>query len=595
MQPVDFTTLMAICSELRDHWLPARCEQVVQRDRTTICIALRTLQQRGWLTISWHPQAARLHIDNPPPRGPDTFTFSQQLKHQLNGYALTIIEPVAPWERALELGFARRPGDPIEWHLYVEVMGKYSNVVLVNAQNQIVTAAHQVSESQSSVRPISTGATYVLPPAISGPFPSLAESQDRWQERIALIPTTLKKAFFKAYSGLSSALVRDLAYQANLDLDQSVESLTATDWERLFQAWQTWLQTLDTETFHASLLEKGYSVLLDTESSVETAQDLLRDYYTHELNHQEFERLKNQLTQRLKNLLKKLRQKENTFLSRLEQATQADEYRQQADLLMAYSYQWQPGMKSISLEDFETGEAVKISLSPEKTAIQNAQAFYKKHQKLKRSRQAITPLLQAVQAEINYLDQVDAAVKQIVQYETVPDLTALQEIRDELIQQNYLEDPTYRPGQNRADDALNVRKFQTPNGLEVWVGRNNRQNDRLTFQAATDYDLWFHTQEIPGSHVLLRLDAGQAPTDEDLQFTADVAAYFSRARQADQVPVVHTQPRYIFKPKGALPGMVTYTHETVMWGQPATLRERPNERLFSPRTDDPFAIPVTIP
>ncbi|MDB9526808.1 NFACT RNA binding domain-containing protein [Oscillatoria sp. CS-180] len=574
MQPVDFTTLMAVCAELRSDWLPARCEQVVQRDRTTICIALRTIQQRGWLTISWHPQAARLHMDNPPPRVPDTFTFSQQLKHQLNGFALTEIKPVAPWERALDLGFARRPGDPIQWHLYVEVMGKYSNVVLVNAHNQIVTAAHQVSESQSSVRPISTGSTYVLPPAIVGSFPNLEESQQRWQERILLIPTTLKQAFFKAYSGLSSALVRDLVYQAGLDLGQPVDSLTAADWERLFAQWQSWLWCLKSETFQSSFFDRGYSVLVQTESGTETVQALLREYYTNQLNQQAFDRLNNQLTQRLKTLLKKLRQKENTFLARLEQAVQADDYRQQADLLMAYSYQWQPGMDSIRLEDFETGAEVTIPLSPEKNAIQNAQALYKRHQKLKRSRQAITPLLEAVQSEVAYLEQVDAAVKQTVQYESEADLVALQEIRDELIQQGYLEDPTYRPGQGRSDDSLNVRKFLTPSGFDVWVGRNNRQNDLLTFQAATDYDLWFHTQEIPGSHVLLRLDAGQVPTDEDLQFTADVAAYFSRARQADQVPVVYTQPRYLFKPKGALPGMVTYTHETVLWGQPTTLRDQ---------------------
>jgi len=571
MQPVDFTTLMAARAELCHEWLPARCEQVIQRDATTLAIALRTLQQRGWLTISWHPQAARLHIDTPPPRVPDTFTFSQQLKHQLGGDALVSITPVAPWERALDLAFAHRPGDPIKWHLYVEIMGKYSNVILVNDRNQIVTAAHQVSEQQSSVRPIATGAQYSPPPAIPGPFPRLDEPQSRWQERVGLLPNPLKKALFQAYSGLSSALVRDLASLADLSLEQPVEALTPPEWERLFTQWQRWLQRLESGNFSPHLFDNGYSVLTASGTAKTNVQTLLRDYYHDELNRQEFKRLKNQLTQRLKNLLKKLRNKEATFAQRLTKADQADDYRQQADLLMAYNYQWQPGMKSMALADFETGETVTIALDPEKNAIQNAQALYKKHQKLKRSRQAITPLLQAVRAEIAYLDQVDAAVQRLEHYEAAPDLSALQEIRDELIQQAYLEDPTYRPGSPTSKETLNVRKFQTPGNLEVWVGRNNRQNDLLISKAATDYDLWFHTQEIPGSHVLLRLDAGQVPTDEDLQFTADVAAYYSRAQQADQVPVVFTQPRYVYKPKGALPGMVTYTHETVLWGQPTKL------------------------
>ena len=571
MQPVDFTTLMAACTELRRDWLPARCEQVIQLDPTTLAIVLRTLNQLGWLTISWHPQAARLHIDSPPPKVPDTFTFSQQLKHQIGGYALVAVTPIAPWERALDLGFAKRPDDPIEWHLYVEIMGKYSNVILANARNQIVTAAHQVSDRQSSVRPIATGAPYSPPPAVPGPYPTLAEPQSRWQERLTLLPTTLKKALFQAYSGLSSSLVRDLAAQAQVSLAQSVNDLTPADWQRLFAQWQAWLQRLDAGTFSAQLLDQGYSVLMTSGTPTASVQELLRDYYTDESNRQAFNRLKNQLTQRLKTLLKKLRQKEATFVQRLEKADQADNYRQQADLLMAYNYQWQPGLRSMALADFETGETVNIALDPEKNAIQNAQLFYKKHQKLKRSRQAINPLLNAVRSEIAYLDQVDEAVKRIEEYDTAIDLTALQEIRDELIQQTYLEDPTYRPSNQTSKDTLNVRKFTTPNHLEVWVGRNNRQNDLLISKVATDYDLWFHTQEIPGSHVLLRLDAGQVPTDKDLQFTADIAAYFSRAQQADQVPVVFTQPKHVFKPKGALPGMVTYTHETILWGQPTKI------------------------
>jgi len=177
VQPVDFTSLKAVCHDLQTHWIPSRCEQVVQCDTTSISMALRTLDKRGWLTISWHPQAARLHFGDAPPKGQDTFTFSQQLKHQLNQLALVAIEPVAPWERALDLQFGRRPGDPPEWHLYVEVMGKYSNVILANAKNQIVTAAHQVSDQQSRVRPIQTGDPYELPPAMMNTLPSLQESQ----------------------------------------------------------------------------------------------------------------------------------------------------------------------------------------------------------------------------------------------------------------------------------------------------------------------------------------------------------------------------------------------------------------------------------
>lgn len=285
MQPVDFTTLMAACSELRLEWLPARCEQVYQRDRFTLCIALRTLNQRGWLTISWHPQAARIHMGDAPPRLPDTFTFSQQLKHQLGGLVLVSIAAIAPWERVLDLQFAQRPGDPAQWHLYAEIMGKYSNLILTTASQQIVTAAHQVSENQSSVRPIQTGDIYRKPPAITNPLPGLQESQGDWQERISLIPGGLKKMILQVYGGLSSALVRSLIEAADLDSSQSTATLRAADWQRLFQNWQRWLQRLQQEDFQPGWTETGYTVTgLGMSAPAETVQSVLKQYYTDELN-----------------------------------------------------------------------------------------------------------------------------------------------------------------------------------------------------------------------------------------------------------------------------------------------------------------------
>ncbi|MEL7227522.1 MAG: NFACT RNA binding domain-containing protein, partial [Cyanobacteria bacterium J06576_12] len=125
-----------------------------------------------------------------------------------------------------------------------------------------------------------------------------------------------------------------------------------------------------------------------------------------------------------------------------------------------------------------------------------------------------------------------------------------------------------RSGHAQNDDQTGYRRYEVPQGLSLLIGRNNNQNERLTFKQASDYDLWLHAQEIPGSHVLLRLDAGDVPTDETLELAASFAAFYSRARQSEQVPVVMTEPKNVYKPKGALPGMVIYKHEQVLWGQP---------------------------
>ncbi|MCG9892802.1 MAG: NFACT family protein [Thermosynechococcaceae cyanobacterium MS004] len=567
MQQVDLTTLIALCAEVRSQWIPARLEQVYQCDRFTVKLALRTLEHRGWLTLCWHPQAARLGTSAAPPRSPDTFTFSQQLRHQLSGLVLVAVEQLSPWERVIDLQFAQRPQEPAQWHLYVEIMGKYSNVILATAENTIVTAAHQVSATQSSVRPIQTGQPYTLPPALTGPTPTLSESQESWQERLVLVPAPLKSVLLKTYRGVSSALVVAMLEAANLDPNRSVDTLTAAEWSQLFQKWQGWLTAIATQTFTPGRRSPdGYSVLgWGIDQSAESVQDLVEQYYSDRLNQQEFSQLRHQLLQKLGVALAKLRTKADVFLKQLNASAKADSYRQKADLLMAHLQDWQVGMKQIQLPDFETGQPVAIALDPERSAVQNAQALYKRHQKLKRARDYVTPLLAAVQQEIDYLEQVETILQPFEHYQTSADLQVLAEVREELIQQGYLADPDYRaPAQAQAD----FHRFRTPSGLEILIGRNNRQNELLTFRTASTYDLWFHTQEIPGSHVLLRLEAGASPTPEDLQYAANLAAYHSRARQSHQVPVVYTQPQHIYKPKGAKPGMVIYKHETILWGNP---------------------------
>ena len=249
--------------------------------------------------------------------------------------------------------------------------------------------------------------------------------------------------------------------------------------------------------------------------------------------------------------------------------------RQKADLLMAHPHEWQPGMKSITLDDFVTGKPIKIKLNPEKNAVQNAQALYKNSQKLKRAKGAVIPLLAEVEAEMNYLSQVQTALNQLQDTKAAgrkEDLQALQEIKAELIQQGYLNSERQSDERKGEKDSQPYR-YTAPSGCEVWIGRNNRQNDILTFRTAVEYDLWFHTQEIPGSHVLLRLEPGAVASEADLQFTADLAAYYSQARESEQVPVTYTQPKHVYKPKGAKPGMVIYKHETIIWGRPQIAKE----------------------
>ncbi len=584
MQTFDYTTLKAVCSDIRDRWLPSRLEQVHQRDKYTIAIALRTLKGRSWLDISRHPQAARICIGEPPPRRPDTFTFSQQLVHQLGGLALISIETIAPWERAIDLQFSRRPGEDPLYHLYVEIMGKYSNMVLTDANNQIITVAHQINQQKSSVRPVLTGQLYEAPPALTNTIPSLREPFERWWERVSLVPGSIKRQLLKTYRGISPSLIELMLQVSEINPKTNTDKLTSQEWQRLFQNWRGWLQILEEETFYPGLTASGYTVLgWGALQTVEDIQVLIDNYYTQELNQQAFSQLQHQLNQKLNNILTKLRLKAQNFEERLQQSEQADEYRQKADLLMAHLHEWKPGIQEMILRDFENGEPVEIKLEPDKNAVQNAQSLYKKHQKLKRAHFAVEPLLLEVNNEINYLEQVEASISQINDspgsnspgntFQSTEDLQALEEIREELVGQKYLEDTEYRRRISTQTASTNFYRYYTPSGFEIFIGRNNRQNDQLTFKVAGDYDLWFHAQEIPGSHVLLRLEAGTTPKSSDLQFVANLAAYYSRSRHSKQVPVVYTQPKHVYKPKGAKPGIAIYKQEKVIWGKPYLVKQ----------------------
>lgn len=367
MQQVDYTTLTAACCELKADWLPARVEQIWQGDRFTLGLHLRTLDKQGWLTLSWHPQAARLCMGTAPAKEADTFTFSEQLRHQLKGLALIAITPITSWERVIDLQLGKRPQGQIDWHLYVEIMGKYSNVILVNAEQRIVTAAHQVSAQQSSVRPIQTGDLYQPPPPLTDPIPTLAETFAHWQERVALIPGPLRINLLKTYRGLSSALVITFLEVAKLKPDIRTEQMSTADWQRLFQFWQQWLTTLATASFTPGFRAQGYSVLGwgITQPSA-SIQSLLDEYYRQQTTQQTLQQLHHQLQQKVESHLRKLQLKAHTFTEQLAASRQADLYRDQADLLMAHLHHWQPGMTTLTLPDFYSGMPQQLTLNPQK-------------------------------------------------------------------------------------------------------------------------------------------------------------------------------------------------------------------------------------
>jgi predicted ribosome quality control (RQC) complex YloA/Tae2 family protein len=570
MQAVDFTVLSAVSASLEAEWIPARLEQVRQDEYQTVQLLLRNFSGQCWLLASCHIQAARIHFGNPSKGRSQRLPFGAALYQYLGGKFLIACEQPA-WERVLCLRFAHRPEVPAEFTLYVEAMGKYSNIVLTDEKGEILALAHSISSAQSRVRPVQLGEIYAPPPPLSGPMPSLSETLESWRERLSLVPGNFASTLQKNYRGVSKVLTLQMLREVHLPETQNVEALGNADWQKLYQLWCNWQLALKKRLFLPAWSNTGYTVLGwdQRQGGVSVGlHDLLDSYYSRELGSAVF----TQRRQRLQQVLRVALTKASKRLSELDRmavgAEKAEIYKQQADLLMANLALAAPGLKAVTVLDFETEQPITLSLDPAKDMVGNAQSLYKKHRKAKRANQSLAPLVTQARQEVAYLEQVTSTVELL---DDVDDLEALIGVEVELGDEGYLKRTEKVMPETT---VIPFHQFVLPNHSVVLVGRNNRQNDRLTFEVASPEDLWFHAQEIPGSHVILRKSAGQALDQDEIQWAANVAAYFSRSRASAYVPVIYTERRLVRKLKGGKPGLVTFKEEKVIWGNPHTLPER---------------------
>ncbi|MGB5134669.1 MAG: NFACT RNA binding domain-containing protein [Prochlorococcaceae cyanobacterium] len=537
---MDFTSLRAVVTEWRAVLVPSRFEKAQQDSAHSVQIGLRHLQGMGWLELSWQAEAARVHAIDTPPRQGEGSTLAQQLQHALRGLALIRIDQPG-WERVVELGFARRPGEPVQRWLVAELMGRHSNLFLLDGDRQVVTLARQVKPSQSRLRPIGTGDPYQPPPPLNGEPPSLEEGFESWQRRLTLLPLPLGQALRDAYLGISPALAAQLAPQAWLE--QEVGSLGATHWHQLWQHWRGWLQALAAERFSWRPLDGGYACW-EQEPAATPAGGLainqaMAAYYRDHLGRQQLQ----QRRQHIRQLLERLHQRESSQLQEqqalLAAVPAADELQRRADALLS-------------------------QLLPERSCIDEAQKLYRKARKLRRSAAAITA---RIELHHRHLAALADSLTYLEHAETLEQLLAIEEELESLRGRSGTTRPGRRGQTSAKAEGPRPLELRSTSGIALQVGRNHRQNEWIAFRQARRGDLWFHAQELPGSHVVLK--SSEAPAmDSDLQCAADLAAHFSRGRANGRVPVVMVPVEDLQRIPGAAPGTVRHRGGEVIWGEP---------------------------
>ena len=563
-QVMDLTSLRAVLADLRARLLPSRFEKAQQPDPQTLQLGFRTLRGMIWLELSWKAEVARLvEISAPPKQGAGS-TLAQQIQHGLRQLALTELHQEG-FERVVHFQLAPRPGQPPQRTLVLELMGRHSNVLLLDERQRITAIARQVRSHQSRIRPIGTGDAYSPPPALQGIAPRLDEPEQRWRQRLELLPLSLEKAMRSAYQGISPVLARHLADEdddaARARLATSVHALSEREWQALFQRWQSWLRAVETDGFELQfdgpnsyrvwkLLSAG-EMLDDVSKSEQPLSLRLGEYYATVLQRQDL----NRATQDLQKQLKQLKTREEALLADqragLEETGAADDLQQQGDALLC-------------------------QLSPNRETIDRAQKLYGKARKLRRAVPALEERLKHHQSRLVLLEGSESFLEELIDADwdglgaRTQSLLDLREELDDLLAPKRLR-RRRRQGSRRVDpQPLEIR---SPAGLLIQVGRNHRQNDWISLRRARPGDLWFHAQECPGSHVVLKASAGFAD-EEDLTLAADLAAWFSRARGNRRVAVVKAPVEHLQRIAGAALGTVQHKDGEVVWAEPDRARQR---------------------
>ena len=542
---MDLTALKAVLHDLQPQLLPSRFEKAQQPDASTLQLGFRSLRGMLWLELSWQADAPRLVQIPPPSRQGSGSTLAQQIQHSLRQMALVNLAQNG-FERVVEFQLAPRPGDAISRVVVLELMGRHSNLLLLDQERRVIALGRQVRDHQSRVRPIGTGDLYSPPPPLQGQAPRLDESFERWRERLRLLPVPLKKALPQAYQGISPQLTRQLTGALQ---DTQVDAMNPSDWTALHQRWQQWLNSL--EAPRHVLVEQSdgsYGLSPQTTADLPTTPTTglalqLGHWYRERLDQRDLSRACQELMHRLG----RWRRKEETALSdqrsRLTACEDSDALQRKADALLCL-------------------------LSPGREDVDQAQKLYRRARKLRRSVAVLEERISHHAGRLELITGSEAFIEdlQAAGWQDIPSrIEALSGLKREL--EELLNPVGRRERRRQQQHTPQPLQVQSPSGLSIQVGRNHRQNEWISLRQARSGDLWFHAQECPGSHVVLKSSTGLAE-EEDLQMACDLAAYFSRARGNVRVAVVMVATEQLQRIAGAAPGTVRHSGGEVRWGDP---------------------------
>jgi predicted ribosome quality control (RQC) complex YloA/Tae2 family protein len=546
----------ALVHELNQELKGGRVSKIQQPYENEIILRIRSNRKNVQLLLSAHPQYARVQLTTIPFENPtQPPQFCMMMRKHLDG---AIVEEITQVEndRVIEFTFKSRDelGDTHHVVLIAELMGRHSNILLVNKQEEkIYDTIRHISPSQNSYRTLLPGAPYIPAPTQEKVNPFKFDQPLRIEGGKTKEKVTSIQQLFQGF-GRDSA--QELVYQ----LDRHKDDAPSVVFQKFLDPYKKnqYAPTLTKKERKESFTAIDYMVLEGSKESFSTLSELLDRYYRNKAERDRTQQQANDLFSIIKNELDRNKKKLIKMQKELDQTAFADEFRVKGEVLTAYLHEVQKGQKTISLHNFyEDNAFIEIELDPQKSPSENAQYYFSRYQKLKNRKKHLTTQLKRTKEEIQYLESV------LHQLEIAAP-SDIFDIREELQQEGYLKKKKQK-GKAKTRKQSKPEQFEASDGTLILVGRNNLQNDQLTMRTANKNEWWLHAKDIPGSHVIIR---SENPSEETLEQAANLAAYYSKYRQSASVPVDAVQVKHIKKPNGAKPGYVIYEGQTTYFVTP---------------------------
>lgn len=556
----DGITIACLKKELEEQLTGGRIYKIAQPEADELLLTVKTSDGAKRLVLSASaslPLAYLTETNRPSPLTAPGFCMLLR-KHLQNGRIISISQPGL--DRILELHIEHLDelGDLCRKRLIIELMGKHSNIIFCTEEGKIIDSIKHISSAVSSLREVLPGRDYFIPETTSKANP-LTASQEEFFALVYSKNMECYKALYSTYTGLSPFTAHQLCARAGGNCDLSVAALTSQDKEKLYEAFSALMEKVKKGEFTPVIIDEKsrpveYAVFPPVTYSSEDCRQfsslslLLAQYYQEKEALTRIRQKSVDLRKIVQTALERNSKKYDLQLKQMEDTKKRDKDKLYGELLTAYGYSAPLGSKSITVNNYYTGEDITIPLNPELSAIDNAKKYFERYSKLKRTYEALSSLTLQVKEEIDYLESVSAALDIARKEED------LGQIKDELMKTGYIRRRSHEKKQRFTSKPFH---YISSDGYHIYVGKNNYQNEELTFQFAVGNDWWFHAKGIPGSHVIVRSQGEEMP-DRVFEEAGRLAAFYSKGRGQEKVEIDYTLKKNVKKPAGGKPGFVVY-------------------------------------